>query len=137
MSLLKNTPCGVQAHGEDGYNSSMMAAPERLVKVGTDLLSAGLQQVPQMLHQLGKGGSVGGTVQPAVQHDLISTEEGRIKPESCEGACSCSCWGPPTYISVGAYSGGLILVPSLSLLQKDSSMQTPGYGEAPAGERRK
>lgn len=47
-------------------------------KVGTDLLSAGLQQVPQMLHQLGKRGSVGGTVQPAVQHDLISTEEGRI-----------------------------------------------------------
>lgn len=55
-------------------------------KVGTDLLSAGLQQVPQMLHQLGKRGSVGGTVQPAVQHDLISTEEGRIKPECCDGA---------------------------------------------------
>lgn len=42
-----------------------------------------------------------------------------------------------SYISVGAYSGGLILVPSLSLLQKDSSMHTPGYGEAPVGERRK
>lgn len=44
---------------------------------------------------------------------------------------------PQSYISVGAYSGGLILVPSLSLLQKDSSMHTPGYGEAPAGERKK
>lgn len=40
------------------------------------------------------------------------------------------------HISEVAYSGGLIRVPSFSLLQKDSSMQTPGYGEAPAGDRK-
>lgn len=42
------------------------------MQVLTDLLSTGLQQVPQMFHQLCKCGSVGGTIQPAVQHDLIS-----------------------------------------------------------------
>lgn len=36
-----------------------------------------------------------------------------------------------SYISEEAYSGALILVPSLSLQQKSSSIWTPGYGEAP------
>lgn len=44
------------------------------MKVLPDLLGAGLQQVPQMFHQLCKRGSVDGTIQPAVQHELISTE---------------------------------------------------------------
>lgn len=103
---MRNTPCGVGARGEDGDHRRMWAATES--QLLTDLLSAGLQQVPQMLHQLGKGGSVGGTVQPAVQHDLISTEEGRFKPGCCDGACSCSCScsGPPhLHLSGGVFWG--------------------------------
>lgn len=36
-----------------------------------------------------------------------------------------------SYISSVACSGARILVPSFSLLQKSSSIWTPGYGEAP------
>lgn len=101
--LLQNTPSGIQAHEQNSCNNSLCGQPlkdiskgekktknkngclcfqretfslaqEWLIKALTDLLSAGLQQVPQMFHQLRKCGSVSGTVQPAVQHDLISTE---------------------------------------------------------------
>lgn len=36
-----------------------------------------------------------------------------------------------THISAVAYSGALILVPSLSLWQNSSLIWTPGYGDAP------
>lgn len=38
-----------------------------------------------------------------------------------------------THISAVAYSGALILVPSLSLWQNSSLIWTPGYGDAPKG----
>lgn len=90
-----------------------------------------------MFNQLCECWPICGTIQPAVQHGLVSTSKDKLDYKGASYIAAIflttTCKLSP-HISVGAYSGGLILVPSLSLLQKDSSMQTPGYGEAPVGD---
>lgn len=92
-----------------------------------------------MFNKLCKCWPVCGTIQPAIQHGLISMNTCKCGSQMDQVMflvfSYTASWQLSAHISLVAYSGALILVPSFSLLQKDSSMQTPGYGEAPKGDR--
>lgn len=67
-----------------------MSWPGRAVQLQwtqTDLLSAGLQQVAQMFDQLCECWPICGTVQPAVQHGLVSMNKGGLNYKRCKSRC--------------------------------------------------